>query len=179
MKLSLINNEAERKKLQQRRTEWEERFPTGFSEKYGYNKTQRRLSQQWVSQHNKNKTLVRLLSHNIRKIARSWNATEIKFEDLRFSRHSPKRKVGTFLARWQIMWFFRQVQEHVKNRQTIEGYSFLTVRAKGTSQRCSRCGKKGKRKGKSFRCGNHTVPYRLDADLNAARNIARAPAIAG
>ncbi|MGV9205757.1 MAG: zinc ribbon domain-containing protein [Promethearchaeia archaeon] len=78
------------------------------------------------------------------------------------------------MARWQVMWFFRQVQSHIENRQRLERYAFETVPAKGTSKRCSKCGRKGERKGKDFKCKNHEHLYRLDADLNAARNIAHA-----
>ncbi|MGV9173544.1 MAG: zinc ribbon domain-containing protein [Promethearchaeia archaeon] len=63
---------------------------------------------------------------------------------------------------------------NVENWQTLEGYAFETVPAKGTSKRCSKCGRKGERKGKDFKCKNHEHLYRLDADLNAARNIAHA-----
>ncbi|MFO8020035.1 MAG: hypothetical protein R6U96_15525 [Promethearchaeia archaeon] len=54
---------------------------------------------------NLNKTIVNLTSHNLIAIAKSWNVTTIKFEDLRFSRHSAKQKVDKFLARWEVMWF--------------------------------------------------------------------------
>ncbi|MGV9204559.1 MAG: zinc ribbon domain-containing protein [Promethearchaeia archaeon] len=44
----------------------------------------------------------------------------------------------------------------------------------GTREIRSKCGRKWVHKGKEFKCQNHQQLYRLDADLNAARNIAQA-----
>ncbi|MBD3186947.1 transposase [Candidatus Bathyarchaeota archaeon] len=48
-----------------------------------------------------------------------------------------------------------------------------------TSQKCSRCGTIGERKGKTFHCTNLECGLVLDSDLNAARNIHVAPLSAG
>ncbi|MBD3185572.1 transposase, partial [Candidatus Bathyarchaeota archaeon] len=44
-----------------------------------------------------------------------------------------------------------------------------------TSQKCSRCGKRGERKGKTFTCADPTCGLVLDSDLSAARNVGVAP----
>ncbi|MBY9008203.1 MAG: transposase [Candidatus Lokiarchaeota archaeon] len=49
--------------------------------------------------------------------------------------------------------------------------SFKKIPAYKTSQICSCCGKEGLRKGKLFICKHCNL--HLDADLNAARNIAQ------
>ena len=52
------------------------------------------------------------------------------------------------------------------------GISVEMVDAAYTSKTCSRCGERGIRKGKVFRCP--ACGLQLDSDLNAARNIATA-----
>ena len=118
-----------------------------------------------------NTELVHLVNHYVIKIAQFYGASTIKVEDLRWSKHSKKKDAGKFLAHWQVSWFFSQVQAAIEMRCVIHGIGFEKVPAAYTSKNCSRCGKRGTRAGKIFKCG---CGFHLDSDLNAARNIALA-----
>ncbi len=99
----------------------------------------------------------------------------LRMEDLRWAKHTRKEKAGYFLATWQIHWFFGKIQERIADLAPRKGIFVEWVKARHTSQRCSRCGKLGERKGKGkvFKCPH--CGLQLDADLNAARNIRVAP----
>lgn len=68
------------------------------------------------------------------------------------------------------LWAFAQLQEFVRYKAAGKGISFETVNPAYTSQTCSSCGKLGIRNREIFCCT--TCDVTLDADLNAARNIA-------
>jgi IS605 OrfB family transposase len=94
----------------------------------------------------------------------------IKVEDLSWSSPSSKRKVGYFLSTWQVHWFFSQVQSKIESIARKYGIFVKYVNAHHTSQRCSQCGKVGKRYKKRFKCPQ--CGFSLDSDLNASREIA-------
>ena len=96
----------------------------------------------------------------------------IAFEDLKWSKHSLKSKVGPYLAHWQTHWFFSQIQQKSEEIAVQHGIVVKKVNAKDTSKKCHKCGKIGKRERKTFSCTIKKCAWKGDADLNAARNIA-------
>jgi hypothetical protein len=129
----------------------------------------------------------------------------VHFEDLKWSKASAKGDAGYWLAHNQRFFFHAAVIERVAGLCRRHGHkveipgskAFVVsyvpipvtrVDARRTSQRCSACGHAhpANRAGKKFRCHNpahhHTTAkgaagkrFELDADLNAARNVALAP----
>ena len=124
----------------------------------------------------------------------------IRLEDLSWATHRSKTETGLFLRTNQIHWFFSQVQTRLIELARREGIAVELVNARGTSTRCSKHSdprevlrskeevsieevkkEKKRRKQKVFTCEEPSCdvhhkaapgkPYRLDADLNAARNI--------
>lgn len=71
-------------------------------------------------------------------------------------------------------WFFKRIQKYVEYKLEPYGIAVDDVCANHTSQACSRtdcdCVSRSNRDGKSFEC--ERCGYALDADLNAAKNIA-------
>ncbi|MGV9197998.1 MAG: hypothetical protein ACOC44_16425 [Promethearchaeia archaeon] len=53
---------------------------------------------------------MRLLNHVLIAIAEYHGTCVLKFENLKWSRQSPKRNTGGYLAFWQTHWLFSQVQ---------------------------------------------------------------------
>lgn len=136
-----------------------------------WNAIYQQLSQCWARVYRINLQLVNHLTNCIVKIARFWNISTIKVEDLRFSTHSRKQDAGLFIAFWQVHWFHSQAQQAIKLQSTIQGIKFEKVPARNTSKSCSHCGKLGNRSRKQFSCPHCNLS--LDADLNAARNIVK------
>ncbi len=99
----------------------------------------------------------------------------LRFEDLSWSSHAPKRESGSWLASWQVHWFFSQVQERATRLARLAGIAVELVDARGTSKRCSACGAMGNRDGKTFTCTNERCKKMVDSDLNGARNVRIAP----
>jgi len=71
-------------------------------------------------------------------------------------------------------WSFYQLEQFIRYKAEELGKHVILVDARYTSQKCSVCGHtyRGNRNGSSFRC--RKCGFQLHADLNAARNIARA-----
>jgi len=70
-------------------------------------------------------------------------------------------------------WSFARLKTFVEYKAELAGVLVAVVDPRYTSQKCSRCGKRDRRSRKSqseFRCTS--CGFRLNADLNAARNIA-------
>jgi len=99
----------------------------------------------------------------------------LRFEDLSWSSHSSKRESGSWLASWQVHWFYAQVQERATRLARLAGIAVELVDAKGTSKRCSACGAAGIRDGKRFSCTNEGCEKKVDSDLNSSRNVRIAP----
>ena len=81
-------------------------------------------------------------------------------------------------------WSFARLRGFVEYKAELAGVHVTTVDPRYTSQKCSKCGKRDRRSRKrqsSFRCTS--CGFTLNADLNAARNIAAnhlaSPAICG
>ncbi|MHA1658472.1 MAG: zinc ribbon domain-containing protein [Promethearchaeota archaeon] len=98
------------------------------------------------------------------------------------------------MAFWQVHWFFSQLQAHATQLLERHDIKVQLVNAKDTSQICSECrrlrdpdfadkigAKHSPANSKDFSCshpihsGLEEGMFRLDADLNAARNIALSP----
>lgn len=184
LELKLIHLRKNVKDVQRRKNENEDRYVARGENprrKLKFNKLSETLSMLWERTHNINLEIVRQLNHLIIVIARYHGASTIKMENLKFSRHSKKRARGSYLAFWQTHWLFGQIEEAVKLQAWLNHIDFKRVDAAYTSQKCSECGSKkhATRDGKQFTCQNaqnheNMKVFRLDADLNAARNIALA-----
>jgi len=120
---------------------------------------------------NRESRIVRDLNHKIsRKIvdmAKEQQATLI-FEDLGGVRKT-KKQLKSFKYALHS-WSFYQLQQFVEYKAKLLGVTVLYVNPAYTSQDCSRCGMRGQRRGKVFKC---PVCGHVDhADVNAAFNIA-------
>ena len=175
VKLNLINLRKQIKQLQRKKNEYEQRLLqkdiTNFRSKYKWNQVRKELALCWDKVNRLNKQIVNHLNNYILTIARFWNVSTVKMENLRWATHSKKRDAGKFMAFWQTHWFYSQVQEAVEFQCQLNGIRFQRVPARDTSQRCSSCSKFGSRSGKQFSCPH--CGLKLDSDLNAARNVAK------
>jgi transposase len=175
IKLKLLRLREQIQALQRKKNNYEQRLLErgvfNFRVKLKWNKVRRQLSLCWDRLHRINFQVVHHLNHFILQIARFWNASVIKMEDLRFATHSKQRDAGKFMAFWQTHWFYSQVQAAVKLQCNLCSIRFERVPAGYTSQICSRCGERGSRAGKIFTCPD--CGFTLDSDLNASRNIVK------
>jgi IS605 OrfB family transposase len=107
------------------------------------------------------------LSRELVEHAKKYENPMLVLEDLRYIRENSSFK-GVH------RWNFGQLRDFIKYKATEEGIPVIFVEAKNTSITCSRCGHVEKRnpRGRNFacvRCG-----YSVNAEVNAAINIARA-----
>ena len=75
--------------------------------------------------------------------------------------------------RWFHSWNFAQLQRYIEYKAQEKGISVVYLDARYSSQKCSRCGYRIRSNRKDqvhFEC--RKCGYRLNADLNAARNLA-------
>ncbi|MBY9006033.1 MAG: transposase [Candidatus Lokiarchaeota archaeon] len=174
IKLKLINIRSEIKLIQQKLHTYQNRLSqkgiSNSKRKFKYNRLKIYLERLWERISHINKEIVNLLNHTILKIANHHHVSVIKCENLKWTRHSKRKEVGQFLAFWQILWFFSQIQSAIQLRAHLNAIEFKTKNARNTSQKCSTSGHMGQRTGKAFFCPHCEMS--LDSDLNAARNIA-------
>jgi len=116
--------------------------------------------------------IVKDLNHKISRklinIAKDQNAALV-FEDLKNIRTTSKRQFKSFKYALHS-WSFYQLQTFVEYKAKLLGVPVLYVDPAYTSQDCSRCGTRGQRNGKSFKC---PICGHVDhADVNAAFSIA-------
>ncbi|MFN3919957.1 MAG: RNA-guided endonuclease TnpB family protein [Methylohalobius sp.] len=93
----------------------------------------------------------------------------IRMEELRGIRGRlkvPNRHLNRMIS----LWAFAQLQAFVRYKAAGKGIRFETVNPAYTSQTCGSCGSCGRRDQETFFCT--TCGVSLDADVNAARNIA-------
>ena len=122
---------------------------------------------------NIHKELVHQISTRIVEYSKHVKADTIRFEDLRWSKHSSKQDIGYFISTWQTHWFFSKIihcTSQIARRNGIRTY--ITDPYK-SSKLCSCCGKEGTRYGKIFKCINPVCKIQIDSDLNAARNLGK------
>jgi len=175
IKLKLIHLREQIMILQRKKNTYDDRLLLRKNKnprtKLKWNKLTRSLSLCWDRVTRLNIQIVNHLNNYINKIAAYWKVSAIKVEDLRWASHSKKRDAGKFLAFWQTHWFYSQVQTAVKVQCELNALRFQKIPARLTSQRCSCCGNIGLRNSKQFSCPH--CGFKLDSDLNAARNIAK------
>jgi IS605 OrfB family transposase len=96
----------------------------------------------------------------------------IKLEDLSGIRDRLKRFSCTWNRRVNA-WAFRELENLIRYKAERAGIPVESVPAKDTSRECSKCGAvdKNSRSGAHFQCA--ICGYRLAADLNAARAVAK------
>ncbi|MCK8518815.1 zinc ribbon domain-containing protein [Methanoculleus sp. 7T] len=116
------------------------------------------------------------IAKEIVKMARQLECG-IKFEDLSGAGFAGRTKQSTPLPFSRREGSFYHLQKLVEARAQSAGVRIVYVNPAFTSQRCSRCGEPGIRKGKRFSCPH--CGYVVHADANAAFNIASAPPDAG
>jgi IS605 OrfB family transposase len=99
--------------------------------------------------------------------AQRHDCTHIAFEDLEQIRDriSDEKKFQ--------QWAFRELQEQVEDKAQMAGVAVEKVEPAYTSQQCSQCGctLDENRDGQSFACLD--CSYAVNADYNAAKNVAR------
>lgn len=115
--------------------------------------------------------IVRDLNHKISRkivdVAKSHHAALV-FEDLTGIRKTRKQYRSFRYALHS--WSFYQLQTFVEYKSKLLGVPVIYVNPAYTSQDCSRCGARGNRDGKEFKC---PICGHVDhADVNAAFNIA-------
>lgn len=107
------------------------------------------------------------VNHRIAKTVAAMDMDILALEDLDIKKD---RKLGRRFNRKLGGWAFAQLEAFLAYKLEERGKSLVKVPPEYTSKMCSRCGNLGVRKGRGFRCP--ICGCRLDADLNAARNIA-------
>ncbi|MFX0061060.1 MAG: zinc ribbon domain-containing protein [Candidatus Hermodarchaeota archaeon] len=115
----------------------------------------------------------RQVATRIVSVSQAYHSQVIRFEDLKWAQATAKEERGYWLATWQVHWFHSKIIRQTQTLAARHGIRVELVVARGTSYRCSSCGRRGERHGKIFRCPH--CQRQLDSDLNAARNIAVAP----
>lgn len=93
----------------------------------------------------------------------------IAIEDLSKIRSTSKRRNKTFKKELNS-WSFYQLRAFLEYKAKMAGVPLIVVQPAYTSQTCSKCHHLGTRKNKSFKCGY--CGNDMDADINAAKNIA-------
>lgn len=120
---------------------------------------------------NRESRIVRDMNHKISRkiaeVAKSQHAALV-FEDLTGIRNTRKQHRSFRYALHS--WSFYQLQQFVEYKAKLLGVPVIYVNPAYTSQDCSRCGARGERDGKEFKC---PICGHVDhADVNAAFNIA-------
>jgi putative transposase len=143
---------------------------------YKYKHIRRRLQKQKRYKElseikNREHNIINDLNHKIsRKIVNMANAQNaaLVFEDLKNIRKTGKKNYTFNFA--LDSWSFYEFQTFVEYKAKLLGVPVLYVDPSYTSQNCSRCGAKGLRQGKEFKCP--ACGHVDHADVNAAFNIA-------
>ena len=120
----------------------------------------------------KERTTATIINHTISKsIVQSakMQGKGISVEDLTNIRFTSKRRNKKFRVKLG-RWSFGQLRSFIDYKARLSGVKFVVVEPAYTSQTCSVCHSIGTRKNKSFTCTN--CGNDMDADLNAAKNIA-------
>ncbi len=174
IKLKLISLRKQHKIIQKKRSDYENRHPGDYEKKIKWYHLSKTESSIWNKIHQINADIVSRLSGLIVRIAAFNRASCIRFEDLRWSRHQPKREKGKFIAFWQVHWFHSQVQQKTAQNASRKGIQVVLVNPYMSSHECAHCKQRGFRHPdnmKLFTCPHCNMT--VDSDLNAARNIVK------
>jgi len=137
-------------------------------------------------------SMTQKIAHTIMKIAAAYRVNFIFMEDLRWTHHSSKKMVGTWLAHNQQHFFFSQINQTLEDLCVSRAVRIKKVNARWSSQiawtlqahhnfqidsrttRSSIAPYLGIRTRKTFKTltSHPNMAWQGDADLNAARNIA-------
>lgn len=91
---------------------------------------------------------------------------KLAVEDLKWS---SKFTYGKNVNRWLSTWTKGYLQQRLEFKAFVHCIDLVSVNPAYTSKLCNQCGSFGDRKGAEFHCTS--CGLRMDADLNAARNI--------
>jgi IS605 OrfB family transposase len=108
------------------------------------------------------------VNHCIAKRVAGMDFDVLALEDLKIRRD---KRLGQRFNRRLGRWAFAQLEAFLAYKLEAVGKRLVKVPPAYTSRLCFRCGHLGVRTGSSYRCP--VCGLRLNADLNAARNIAR------
>jgi putative transposase len=100
-----------------------------------------------------------------------WAPTDavLAFEDLRIEPPYRELTRGVALRRRLTQWQHGAIRQAVANKAQLAGVAIAQVNPAYTSQKCSRCGLRGKRHRHAFTCP--ACGHAQHADVNAATNI--------
>ncbi len=175
VKRQLISTIRQARALQRRKDLLRQQFGKGSKHAWRYFVARREWQRCWRRVRHLHEEIARQVATRIVTACLHHGVTLLRFEDLSWSSQSSKQKSGSWLASWQVHWFFSQVQVRATLLARLAGIAVEFVDARGTSKRCSACGVIGNRDGKSFTCTNKDCGKKVDSDLNGARNVRIAP----
>jgi transposase len=173
IKRHLFNLREEAKRLQSQKDRYRASHQKSYRQKVKYKRLKREWQRIWNHISGIHEDMAKQIATRIVSVSCAYHSQVIRFEDLKWSQATKKEDAGYWLATWQVHWFHSEIIRHTQMLATRQGIQVELVVAKGTSYRCSSCGKVGTRTGKIFYC-RHCQRH-LDSDLNATRNIAVAP----
>lgn len=173
LKRHLFHLREEVRRLQVKKDQYKTRHPKNYRRKVKYKRLKLEWQRIWAHISFIHEDMARQVATRIVSVSQAHQSQVIRFEDLKWAQATVKEEGGYWLATWQIHWFHSEIIRHTKTLAARQGIRVELVVARGTSQRCSSCGRKGERHSKTFRCPH--CHRQLDSDLNAARNIAAAP----
>ncbi len=176
VKRKLIALVSRARALQHQKALLKQRYGTRYKHSTRYFVARREWQRCWQKVRHLHEEITRQVATRIVAACKHHGALVLRFEDLSWSSHSARRVSGSWLASWQVHWFFSQVQERATCLARLAGIAVELVDARGTSKRCSTCGAIGNREGKTFSCTNEACNKQMDSDLNGARNVRIAPA---
>jgi IS605 OrfB family transposase len=120
----------------------------------------------------KERTYSQIVNHTIAKsiiLSAKESGKGVAIEDLTNIRFTSKRRNKKFRTKLG-KWSFGQLRSFLEYKGLLYGVPVAVVDPRYTSQTCNVCKHLGKRTNKHFKCNN--CGNDMDADLNAAKNIA-------
>ncbi|MFX1534937.1 MAG: zinc ribbon domain-containing protein [Promethearchaeota archaeon] len=172
LKRHLFNLREEARRLQAKKDQYKTRHSKKYRTKVKYKRIKREWQRIWAHISGIHEDMARQVATRIVSVSQ-YQSHVIRFEDLKWAQATANEEAGYWLATWQVHWFHSEIIRHTKTLAARHGIRVELVVARGTSYRCSSCGRRGERHGKTFSCPH--CQRQLDSDLNAARNIAAAP----
>jgi transposase len=154
------------------------------------------ISFRWDKLNNIHSEIANQVSVLIRAIGLFHGVTRIKFEDLRWRKNTGKYNTGYYLTANQMHFIHGQIISKTEELLSFSSTVVEFVNARWTSQMCSHCYKSNpigityqtqksdivhligiRDRAKFIHDCETTKKFQSNSDLNAARNIALAPAI--